>query len=1791
MARITDNRIVNGNDFMNQATDKWNEAVQQNGVLQEAMAEIIRQQVYSGVLEAERYKGGWSVPERGGYQTFDAPGSVSDATLYYNNFRMGAFGAIINGHKLEIESYPYSSEINSITLPEPPKSGNRDDLVFLEMFWTLKSPGDPIYEKGCVDAEVVRYADSYEKVAEWRFRVVAGVDFDKFSSSGFTTRWQPARWEDVNLSITAQGGNDLPLGQDEGQLQHRHFMNANPAISGDGTFVYKWYTEDRGLYIAGRGDDSSKDILKTADGRVYAIPLFRVKRRNNAGYRDDNLNGAIEFFEIHPKESTKITANVDFTVDTYNGSKLKTGDVIVRNNTKIDVVKADGTDIVTFRYAHSSSGWGSQNPYYPSTSDRPDGKFANIIHQDDIIDLRHQVSLEGYDYNHLLSREFNRYMRAEGINEEMHKQRFNLMKAPANVEPSLMPVRFKYEDGTERELVNLLADGTPSNGFERFTKTGLGEYVLDTNYGGYSLEVKPNQKLLFVLDKESEIKNYIRFDLDGAQYENVRGSETYTDHLYTAFTVPDVEGLVLRVFFINEGSKVIKPRLYEVDEETLSLIDQDEDYTGYEKINEKYPFVTSYPNIVENLIDYKYLLDTEPLIYKSNYLGRDCVSFIPGSTAPSLRIFEGKFKENTQYTLSFNVFIKSNETYAGAGIRFHYTDGTDSGVTIVTTGKDDFVFKKATSEPNKTIAFISGDNNSHSREVYLEANSIILREGEIGLPIYVPKGRWFTPHDYAEQLVHNKQYQISEQRKQVSHKQISEKVVDIIEPLNTPQPHVEVVQSTEGKWQVGDSIKVTSGEGIITGVIDADTGITTVVSYGDGTNSNTNASDRTKILVEDSTRLAVGDVVQFVNRGGHYALENGTWDVNTITAINGRELTFQTEIASGNVSGYDLYEVTTSSSSPIISSLNAEGELTTWSDIGTWSNLGTKEATFTIVTDPTTVSKSATAPVKIEYSVNYSSGEGLDYLPSKVLGAKVNGQNLIKGNTVTIKNNLAGKVYGNTDLVPHSYDWYRGEELGQPSEFLWLGQDKVNKLARLDGNVDANTTSTGGQTAQSLFRYNIIRAVEDKLGESFFSGCITKADKVQRLKDTVTEVKHHWNGYGTHPTGNMAKVDYWNDIVSDWFVKRDNNKYAEWGQNHDKGVVQRITTTLGMSGTKRFSYAVDSDGYLYFVAFSDKSDGITDSIIYTDYAELEISLSVAEQGYDVFVPQEQFPVLSENLLMENQAYPIDTSGFGIFADSVIELEEKGVIRVQNPPGGLYGLGAGVRIDDTEVAYDYVTLSGEIKVVKGTKFRLSIYLDNHTPQPLIDATGEWQKLYFSGHVTELKSIFVQGVSSEESEFLIRNLKLEKGINPNPVWSPGRKKQTIQNFLGKTKGDTVNVPHKVYHLHGDPSGIKPSDFIDEVGQEFYNVVGKPDGVVHVPKGTLTDGAHDMYMFEYDLSHLGLSTSELRLALRQLSAYLVAGGKGSSEGVQAHGITSRIWHAKTNKLYTLGNHEQSGPSLMTMSTAHPADYIDDNQKFYIIAHATHPSNTAIASEIIVDYTKLFIKLADYVDFVKANVVKVRAETKEIRLEYATKSYRTSVLDSVELFYNHKPVNPIDYATTVTVLADAGGFIVSDLSSAVADKQGAHHYLNPLYRVGNDRLDVYGKQGFGFIPFTADSKGVNIGSSVGVKADGLYECGTYKNIDILHQPLVGISQMLVMHDGILKLLIYSRFSATGHFDIGISTGNVSVILVPIQGNPLVKMKHGVRRGYLNSKDWHAPLEELLGIIDDNGNVIATYQ
>lgn len=209
-----------------------------------------------------------------------------------NKFIMKAADLVVNGWPIRFE---YSGSAtpgeNVIELPEPPESGNRTDLVILEVWRALvepapsvlnKSPTGQILRNGNAKAADqsppgnVNLADdlldpSYSQETQkrvqiqYRYRVIPGVTLGATDIDGFGTI--------LARSVPYQAGSDV---------------DGEAPIS---PLAYSPSPKSYGLWTAGDGDLASANALGTVDGHMYALPLCAVFRRNSSPFSEVNKNG------------------------------------------------------------------------------------------------------------------------------------------------------------------------------------------------------------------------------------------------------------------------------------------------------------------------------------------------------------------------------------------------------------------------------------------------------------------------------------------------------------------------------------------------------------------------------------------------------------------------------------------------------------------------------------------------------------------------------------------------------------------------------------------------------------------------------------------------------------------------------------------------------------------------------------------------------------------------------------------------------------------------------------------------------------------------------------------------------------------------------------------------------------------------------------------------------------------------------------------------------------------------------------------------------------------------------------------------------------------------------------------------------------------------------------------------------------------------------------------------------------------------------------------------------------
>ena len=165
--------------------------------------------------------------------------------------------AYVNGYKIVI---PTNTIIN---IGKAPEKESREDLIFLEAW---KDEDFPKTGK-----------------LKWRIRHEPDIDFEN-NYDGMS--W--SSWSYKSLTW-AQGGNVTPISEPSdfhrAGYEHAHFKNGAGILELEISIAdtMKANFNDVGLYIAGNGLEYYKNLLKTLDGYVYAIPMFRLYRKPSCG--------------------------------------------------------------------------------------------------------------------------------------------------------------------------------------------------------------------------------------------------------------------------------------------------------------------------------------------------------------------------------------------------------------------------------------------------------------------------------------------------------------------------------------------------------------------------------------------------------------------------------------------------------------------------------------------------------------------------------------------------------------------------------------------------------------------------------------------------------------------------------------------------------------------------------------------------------------------------------------------------------------------------------------------------------------------------------------------------------------------------------------------------------------------------------------------------------------------------------------------------------------------------------------------------------------------------------------------------------------------------------------------------------------------------------------------------------------------------------------------------------------------------------------------------------------------
>jgi len=221
----------------------------------------------------------------------DPSGSYSyPAATSGNESRFTIVGdnALINGWNIRVEySGTSSSGQNLVTLPAPPSSGTRTDLVILEAWRALVLPAPSVANKSATGL-ILRNGNVKAPDAVNLTDDLIDPNYGQASNARVQIQYRLRVIPNVNLSSYMDGINDPSV-----------VANSVSDFSGAGAdgsptaYGYSVTDHDKGLWVAGLGNSTSAGILGTADGLMWAQPVCAVMRRNSTAFnRTSNMNGA-----------------------------------------------------------------------------------------------------------------------------------------------------------------------------------------------------------------------------------------------------------------------------------------------------------------------------------------------------------------------------------------------------------------------------------------------------------------------------------------------------------------------------------------------------------------------------------------------------------------------------------------------------------------------------------------------------------------------------------------------------------------------------------------------------------------------------------------------------------------------------------------------------------------------------------------------------------------------------------------------------------------------------------------------------------------------------------------------------------------------------------------------------------------------------------------------------------------------------------------------------------------------------------------------------------------------------------------------------------------------------------------------------------------------------------------------------------------------------------------------------------------------------------------------------------
>ena len=394
----------------------------------ERMRELVRSQMHSGfVIDPTHAKAEYDTdPAWSNFFKLAQQATDEEEPVLYANVN----GWIVPVTGTEVLDGDTSNRIN---LSPPPASDSRIDLVFLEV-WACNVAPNPSEANKPSASTVWKYGNV-------EFGGTNIIDDLEDPTIGYETTERVQVQYRLRVYGSGSGlGSSVALSEYPDGLGDPNILGQATATAPVTGFSFANMRETLGdptLWRAGDGDPTNS--LGTLDGYCYAVPICAIFRRNAAGFYavqsagNANQNGSFDrnpsaALMPDPREGAMVLSTATLTNDI---SASATGVVQVTNLTDSGIDDTQHTlsnlflviddEIIGISNVSTATSPGTitiptagrgrnATMAVPHTAgatvsiylSRPDGKYADEVHADDILDLRRAVTIGDWDYQRLL---------------------------------------------------------------------------------------------------------------------------------------------------------------------------------------------------------------------------------------------------------------------------------------------------------------------------------------------------------------------------------------------------------------------------------------------------------------------------------------------------------------------------------------------------------------------------------------------------------------------------------------------------------------------------------------------------------------------------------------------------------------------------------------------------------------------------------------------------------------------------------------------------------------------------------------------------------------------------------------------------------------------------------------------------------------------------------------------------------------------------------------------------------------------------------------------------------------------------------------------------------------------------------------------------------------------------------------------------------------------------------------------------------------------------------------------